>query len=68
MVKIYQRLNCKGVVRIDYILEHETNKMYVLEVNTVPGQSQNSIIPQQVRAAGMSMTDFYGALLEEVLK
>jgi D-alanine-D-alanine ligase len=42
--------------------------MYVLEVNTVPGQSQNSIIPQQVRAAGMSMTDFYGALLEEVLK
>lgn len=68
MVKIYQRLNCKGVVRIDYILEQETNKMYVLEVNTVPGQSQNSIIPQQVRAAGMSMTDFYGALLEEVLK
>lgn len=68
MVKIYQRLNCKGVVRIDYILQQDTNLMYVLEVNTVPGQSQNSIIPQQVRATGMSMTDFYGALLEEVLK
>lgn len=67
MVNIYQRLNCKGVVRIDYILHEKTNNMYVLEVNTVPGQSQNSIIPQQVRSTGMSMTDFYGAILEEVL-
>lgn len=67
MVDIYQRLNCAGVVRIDYILESNTNNMYVLEVNTVPGQSQNSIIPQQVRAMGGNMTDFYGALLEEIL-
>lgn len=67
MVDIYQRLNCAGVVRIDYILESSTNNMYVLEVNTVPGQSQNSIIPQQVRAMGGNMTDFYGALLEEIL-
>lgn len=67
MVDIYQRLNCAGVVRIDYILEGNTNNMYVLEVNTVPGQSQNSIIPQQVRAMGGNMKDFYGALLEEIL-
>lgn len=68
MLKIYNRLNCKGVVRIDYILHHDNSLMYVLEVNTVPGQSQNSIIPQQVRAAGMSMTDFYGAIIEEAIK
>jgi D-alanine-D-alanine ligase len=68
MVQIYMRLNCKGVVRIDYIMEQESNNMYVLEVNTVPGQSQNSIIPQQVRASGMNMTDFYGALIEDILK
>lgn len=68
MKQIYLRLNCKGVVRIDYIMENETNNLYVLEVNTVPGQSQNSIIPQQVRANGMSMTDFYGKLIENVLK
>lgn len=67
MIEIYQRLNCAGVVRIDYILEKNSNNMYVLEVNTVPGQSQNSIIPQQVRAMGSNMTDFYGALLEEIL-
>lgn len=67
MIAIYQRLNCAGVVRIDYILEVNSNYMYVLEVNTVPGQSQNSIIPQQVRAMGGNMTDFYGALLDEIL-
>ncbi len=67
MMEIYLRLNCKGVVRIDYILENSTNNMYVLEVNTVPGQSQNSIIPQQVRAAGMSMTEFYGTLIDDIL-
>lgn len=67
MMEIYLRLNCKGVVRIDYILENASNNMYVLEVNTVPGQSQNSIIPQQVRAAGMTMTEFYGALIDDVL-
>ncbi|MFN5704290.1 MAG: D-alanine--D-alanine ligase [bacterium] len=67
MIDIYQRLNCAGVVRIDYILERNSNNMYVLEVNTVPGQSQNSIIPQQVRAMGGNMTDFYGDLLEEIL-
>ncbi len=67
MVEIYQRLNCAGVVRIDYILESNSDRMYVLEVNTVPGQSQNSIIPQQVRAMGGNMTDFYGDLLEEIL-
>lgn len=68
MIQIYNRLNCKGVVRIDYILENDTNNMYILEVNTVPGQSENSIIPQQVRAAGMSMSDFYGDLINEVIK
>lgn len=67
MMEIYLRLNCKGVVRIDYILENASNNMYVLEVNTVPGQSQNSIIPQQVRAAGMTMTEFYGALIDDIL-
>lgn len=67
MVRIYDRLNCAGVVRIDYILEKSANNMYVLEVNTVPGQSENSIIPQQVRAMGGNMKDFYGSLIEQIL-
>jgi hypothetical protein len=64
---IYERLNCAGVVRIDYII-NETGLIYVLEINTVPGQSENSIIPQQVRATGMDMTTFYGLLVTEALK
>jgi len=62
--EIYLRLNCKGMVRIDFILLEETQEFYFIEVNTTPGQSAASLIPQQVRAAGMSVPDFYGDLIE----
>lgn len=62
---IYRHLNCRGVVRMDFILQAGTNKLYFLEVNTMPGQSENSIVPQQVVAAGGSLKDFYSALLDE---
>jgi D-alanine-D-alanine ligase len=39
----------------------------MLEVNTVPGQSEASIIPQQVRAMGWELTDFYTNIIEEAL-
>ncbi len=64
---IYRHLNCRGVVRMDFILQQPSNKLYFLEVNTMPGQSENSIVPQQVRAAGMDLKAFYGALLDETL-
>lgn len=66
--KLYVALNCRGIVRMDFILEDQTNKLFFLEANTMPGQSENSIVPQQVKAAGMSLTDFYGILIEECLK
>lgn len=62
---IYKRLNCFGVVRIDFIWRENSKDFYFLEINTVPGQSENSIIPQQVRAAGMSLPEFYSKLIEE---
>jgi D-alanine-D-alanine ligase len=64
---VYNKLNCRGVVRIDYILEKGSGNFYFIEINTVPGQSENSIIPQQVRATGRSVQDFYTELLEVVL-
>lgn len=64
---LYCHLSCRGVVRMDFILQADTAKLYFLEVNTMPGQSEASIIPQQVVAAGSSLTDFYGALVEEAL-
>lgn len=66
--QVYLTLNCSGVVRVDFILQKENNACYFLEINTVPGQSENSIIPQQVRAMGNTMTAFYAALIEESLK
>ncbi|WP_207425199.1 D-alanine--D-alanine ligase [Pedobacter sp. SYSU D00535] len=63
----YLKLNCRGVVRIDYILEEETGKFYFIEVNTVPGQTENSLIPQQVRAIGRTIEDFYTELIEVVI-
>lgn len=62
--KAYKKLNCRGVVRIDYILQEGTNDFYFIEVNTVPGQTENSIIPQQVRAIGRTIKDFYTEILE----
>lgn len=64
---IYQHLNCRGIVRMDFIFDKHINELFFLEVNTMPGQSENSLVPQQVRAAGMDLKTFYGDLLNEIL-
>ena len=64
---IYRHLNCRGIVRMDFILQRSSGQLFFLEVNTTPGQSENSIVPQQVRAAGNTLQAFYGTLLEETL-
>lgn len=64
---IYRRLNCSGMVRIDYFLQKDTGNFYFVEINTIPGQTAQSFIPQQVRAAGMNIMDFYGELIEKAL-
>jgi D-alanine-D-alanine ligase len=65
--KIYRVFNCRGVVRIDFIYSREHNEPFMLEINTVPGQSEASIIPQQVKALGMELKEFYSMLIEEAL-
>ncbi|MBO9683659.1 MAG: D-alanine--D-alanine ligase [Flavisolibacter sp.] len=65
--KIYEVFNCRGVVRIDFIYSEEKNMPYMLEINTIPGQSDASVVPQQVRAKGWNLTDFYTRLVEEAL-
>ncbi|MFM7709416.1 MAG: D-alanine--D-alanine ligase [Ferruginibacter sp.] len=66
-VSIYRIFNCSGVVRIDFIYNEKDQQPYMLEINTVPGQSEASIIPQQVRAKGWTLTAFYSTLLDECL-
>lgn len=66
--RVYRLFDCKGVVRVDFIFDLEAEKLFFLEINTMPGQSEASIIPQQVRAAGGNLVDFYGGLIEEALR
>ena len=66
-VKIYQIFNCSGVVRIDFIYNEEEGEPYMLEINTVPGQTEGSLVPQQVKVMGWTLKDFYTALLRECL-
>jgi D-alanine-D-alanine ligase len=62
---VYEKLDCNGVVRIDYFLEHETSQFFFIEINTIPGQTITSFIPQQVAAYGMELKDFYTQIVEE---
>lgn len=65
--KIYQVFNCRGVIRIDFIYNEEKNAPYMLEINSIPGQSDASVVPQQVRAKGWDLKDFYTKIVEEAL-
>ena len=65
--KIYQVFNCSGVIRIDFIYNEAKGEPFMLEINTVPGQSEASIVPQQLRVFGWSLKDFYSALIEDAL-
>lgn len=64
--KLYIILNCRGIVRFDFILNEEN--LWFLEVNTVPGMSDASIVPQQVHVVGYSLKEFYSMLIEEALR
>jgi D-alanine-D-alanine ligase len=64
---IYSLFNCNGVVRMDFIYNEVERSPYLLEINTVPGQSAASIVPQQVAAAGMELMDFYSMLINNAL-
>ncbi len=64
-VDLYKKLNCKGVVRFDYIFNNDG--VYFLEVNTVPGLSSESIVPKQAKVFGLSLTDLFGMMIENVL-
>lgn len=60
--KIYSHLGCSGLVRVDYICAEDG--LYFLEVNTIPGMTSASLVPQMVRAAGLSMTEFLSTVIE----
>jgi D-alanine-D-alanine ligase len=62
---LYGQLNCRGVVRFDYIMAK--NGLYFLEVNTVPGMTEASIVPQQAKAFGLGIADLFSMIIEDAL-
>ncbi|MEY4464060.1 MAG: D-alanine--D-alanine ligase [Pseudomonadota bacterium] len=62
--KIYKTMNCKGPARAEFILEDQTNKLYALEINTHPGMTPLSIVPEIAAYAGINFTN----LIEEIIK
>lgn len=69
--RIYDILHCNGIIRIDYIISRgkgadgeEVDKINLIEVNTTPGMTATSFIPQQVRAAGLEMKDVLTDIVE----
>jgi len=65
--KVYEVFNCRGVIRIDFIYNEAKNQPFILEINTVPGQTEASVVPQQVKIMGWSLKEFYSSLIEEAL-
>jgi D-alanine-D-alanine ligase len=65
--KVYSAFNCRGVVRIDFIYQESEQEPYMLELNAIPGQSEASIIPQQVRSMGWALSKLYNTLLLDCL-
>ncbi|WP_131539850.1 D-alanine--D-alanine ligase [Pedobacter nototheniae] len=65
--EVYKKLNCRGVVRIDFMLTGDEGDFYFIEINTIPGQTATSFIPQQVAAMGLTLKDFYTRLMKETL-
>lgn len=64
--QIYDIFQLNGIVRIDYI--YSKNKLYFMEVNTVPGMSEASIVPQQVAAMGLNMKDILTLSIEDAIE
>ena len=65
--KVYRIFNCRGIVRIDFIYNEEAGAAFLLEINTIPGQTEASLVPQQVRILGISLKDFYTSQINEAL-
>ncbi len=61
---LYKKLNCKGVVRFDYILS-EDDDVYFLEVNTVPGLTRESIVPKMAMEMGISLQELFSMMIED---
>ena len=63
--KIYSLLDCRGIVRVDFI--NKNGELYFLELNGIPGMTKESIVPKMIRAHGLTEAEVYRRIIEELL-
>lgn len=63
---IYEKLNLTGTVRIDFIIEHRTEHLYVIEINSIPGMTNESMINKQLDCDGISLNEFVNKSLKKL--
>ena len=66
--QLYDLLDCRGIVRFDYIYDTAKQELFFLEVNTIPGQSAESIVPKQARAMGIDTKELYEMVIQACLE
>lgn len=64
-VELYKKIGCSGLVRIDYIFAENT--LFFLEINTIPGMSEASIVPKQADYIGMPLSELFDCMIKNIL-
>ena len=59
-----KKMNLSGICRIDFMIEN--NNIYIIEINTIPGLSEKSIIPQQIQATNIPLSEIFDLLLNNI--
>jgi len=63
-LRITGLLGCRGIVRVDFIITGE--RPYFLEINTIPGMTEESLVPKQAKAAGIKLEELYSMVIEDL--
>lgn len=67
-IKLFEDLECSDLARIDFIYNEEDNDVYFLEINTVPGMTSTSLVPEAAKEEGLNFPEFLNRLITEALK
>lgn len=67
-IAAYKTIGCKDLARVDFIWEKGSDKLYFLEINTIPGMTATSLVPKSAKAAGMTFSQFLDKLIRQSLR
>jgi len=62
-IEVFKAIGCKDLARADFIWDEQNNKLYFLEINTIPGMTKTSLVPKAAKAAGMEFGEFLDKLI-----